>query len=159
MKKGMIRLLLLLLAVAAALVLICFGRELAASEPETTLPTETTFPPESGISVEELVGPWHLAEESDAIYDAFPGAMEFGSAMEIRSDGAIAWGIGADGAVGTYTMEGNVLHCKMMNVTDDSIMSMEFTVQKQDGQLFLITVYRDLELCWRWGEGETGKGE
>lgn len=114
---------------------------------------------EEPVSPEELVGPWHLAEETDMIYNAFPGAMEYGSAMEIRSDGAIAWGIGADGAVGIYTMEDNVLHCEMMNVVDDSIMTMEFTARKQDGQLFLTTVYRDIELRWRWGEGETGRGE
>ena len=37
-------------------------------------------------------------------------------------------------------------------------MTMDFTAKRQDGQLFLTTVYRDMELCWRWGEGEAGDG-
>ena len=106
----------------------------------------------------ELVGPWHLAEETNAIFDVFPGAMEFGSTMEIRSNGAIAWYIGADGGAGTYSVDGSVLHCELTNAMDNSPMTMDFTAKRQDGQLFLTTVYRDMELCWRWGEGEAGKG-
>ena len=133
------------------------------SEPQTTeastteaLATEASTEPV--LTVEELVGPWHLAEETNAIFDVFPGAMEFGSTMEIRSNAAIAWYIGADGGAGTYSVDGSVLHCELTNAMDNSPMTMDFTAKRQDGQLFLTTVYRDMELCWRWGEGEAGKG-
>lgn len=160
-----ITLILLVLAVMAGLLAAGYflkrnRRKEEAQFPEastTEVPT-TTVLTEPALTVEELVGPWHLAEETDAIFDAFPGAMEFGSTMEIRSNGAIAWYIGADGGVGTYTMEGNVLHCELTNALDNSPMTMEFTAETQGSQLLLTTVYRDLELRWRWGEGETGRG-
>lgn len=127
-----------------------------------TVPVVTEAPAgtaSAAMDPAELAGPWHLAEENEAIFDAFPGSMEFGSTMEIRSDGRIAWYIGADGGMGTYTMDGNVLHCELTNALDNSPMTMDFTAEKKNGQLFLTTVYRDMELCWLWGEGETGRGD
>ena len=135
----------------------------AAQEPTepaaTEVPVSGEAPAQELLTVDELVGPWHLAEETEAIFDAFPGSMEFGSTMEIRSNGAIAWYIGADGGTGTYTIDGNVLHCELTNSMDGSAMTMDFTAEKENGQRFLTTVYRELELRWRWGEGETGRGE
>lgn len=128
-------------------------------EPAVTEAPVVTAPAVTAMDPGELVGPWHLAEETEAIYDAFPGAMEFGSTMEIRSDGRVAWYIGADGGAGTYTIDGNVLHCELTNSLDNSAMTMDFAAEKENGQLFLTTVYRELELRWRWGEGETGRGE
>lgn len=110
-------------------------------------------------NLDELVGPWHLSEETDEIFNAFPGAMEFGSVMEIRSDGRIAWYVGAEGVVGTYTLDGNTLHCSLTNTLDNRPMLMDFTFQKQDGESLLTTVYQDIKLRWKWGEGETLKGE
>ena len=55
------------------------------------------------VTADDLVGSWHLAgDEKDnaTAMEAIPGAMEFGSSMEITSDGHISWHIGADG--GTY---------------------------------------------------------
>lgn len=115
--------------------------------------TETTAAvTEFVLNIDKLVGPWHLAKETDAIFDAFPGAMEFGSMMEIRSDGRIAWFLGAEGGVGTYTMDGNVLHCELMNALDGNPMTMDFTAETRDGQTYLTTTYHDTALCWRWGE-------
>ena len=135
----------------------------AAQEPtepaEAEVPVSGEAPAQELLTVDELVGPWHLAEETEAIFDAFPGSMEFGSTMEIRSNGAIAWYIGADGGTGTYTIDGKVLHCELTNSMDGSAMIMDFTAEKENGQRFLTTVYRELELRWRWGEGETGRGE
>lgn len=134
----------------------------ATAAPAEPAPTEASVPATPTAAVvdpEELVGPWHLAEENGEIFDAFPGSMEFGSTMEIRSNGAIAWYIGADGGVGTYTMDGNVLHCELTNALDGSAMTMDFAAEKENGQLFLTTVYRELELRWRWGEGENGRGD
>lgn len=146
---------LLVLAVMAAGYFLGAYRE-ETKTPETAVTEAAT---ESALTADELTGPWHLAEETDAIYDAFPGSMEFGSTMEIRSSGAIAWYIGADGGVGTYNIEGTVLHCELTNAMDGSPMTIDFTAKRQDGQLLLTTVYRDMELCWRWGEGETGRGD
>lgn len=114
------------------------------------------------VTAEELAGPWHLAEgENDdaAIWDAFPGAMEFGSGMEIKSDGRISWYIGADGGTGTYTARGNLLHAELTTALDGSAMAMDLTAEKKDGKLRLIMEYQELDLCWVQGEGETGKGE
>lgn len=118
------------------------------------------LPATFAITAEDLVGPWHLAEnENDAaIYDAFPGAMEFGSMMELGSDGKISLYIGADGGSGTYTISGNVLHGKLTNSFDGSAMTMDLAAEWKDGQLLLTMTYRDLLLCWSQGVEDTGKG-
>lgn len=162
--KRIARILLVLAVMASLLAAGYFLRayrmksEPQTTEASTTEALATEAPTEPVLTVEELVGPWHLAEETNAIFDVFPGAMEFGSTMEIRSNGTIAWYIGADGGAGTYSVDGSVLHCELTNAMDNSPMTMDFTAKRQDGQLFLTTVYRDMELCWRWGEGEDGKG-
>lgn len=118
-----------------------------------------TDPPE--LTVDALVGPWHLTENHNdlaAIHEAIPGAMEFGSVMEIRSNGNLSWYIGAEGGIGTYTLQGDTLHAELTNTMDNAPLSLDFTARKDGDQLLLTTVYRDLPLCWSWGEGETGKG-
>ena len=52
------------------------------------------------VTADDLVGPWHLVEDEKdnaTAMEAIPGAMEFGSGMEITSDGHISWYIRADG--------------------------------------------------------------
>ena len=113
------------------------------------------------MTAEDLVGPWHLAEDAKdnpTAIEAIPGAMEFGSSMEITSDGHISWYIGADGGTGTYSLSKNVLSADMTNDFDVNSMKMEFTAEKTDGVLLLYTEYKGLLLCWSQGEGETGKG-
>lgn len=114
------------------------------------------------VTVEELVGPWHLAEgENDdtVVNETFPGAMEFGNSMEITSAGNISWYIGADGGSGSYLLDGNILTADMISDIDGTAITMEFTVKEKDGQLLLTTEYKNMTLCWSWGETETGKGE
>ena len=84
--------------------------------------------------------------------------MEFGSSMEITSDGHISWYIGAEGGTGTYSLSGDILSADMTNDFDQSSMKMEFTAEKTDDGTFLYTEYKGLLLCWSQGEGETGKG-
>ena len=110
------------------------------------------------IEVDKIVGPWHLSEDSDlgALSETFPGAAEFGSVMEIRSDGNISWFIGADGAVGTYTVNGNTLSAKVTAELDGAECNVTFT-QKDDDRLEM--VFRDTVLVWVHGEGESLKGE
>ena len=63
------------------------------------------------VTAEDLVGPWHLVEDEKdnaTAMEAIPGALEFGSSMEITSDGHISWYIGADGGTDTWTDEDGV---------------------------------------------------
>ena len=113
------------------------------------------------LTADDLVGPWHLAEDekdNSTAIEALPGAMEFGNSMEITSDGHISWYIGADGGTGTYSLSGDILSADMTNDFDQSSMKMEFTAEKTDDGTFLYTEYKGLLLCWSQGEGETGKG-
>jgi hypothetical protein len=106
------------------------------------------------VTADDLVGPWHLAgDEKDNAT-----AMEFGSSMEITSDGHISWYIGAEGGTGTYSLSGNILYADMTNDFEGSSMKMEFTAEKTDGVLFMHTEYKGLLLCWSQGEGESGRG-
>lgn len=114
------------------------------------------------VTVDKLIGPWHLAEgENDdtVVNETFPGAMEFGNSMEITSAGNISWYIGADGGSGSYLLNGNILTADIISDIDGTAITMEFTVKEKDGQLLLITEYKNMTLCWSWGETETGKGE
>lgn len=124
-------------------------------------PTEAATEPPLSLTPEDLAGPWHLAagdNDEAAIFEAFPGAMEFGSSMEIRSDGRMSWYIGAEGGAGTCTLSGSVLRAELVSALDGSAMTMDFTAEQRDGRLFLTTRYKDLPLCWSWGEDETGAG-
>ena len=61
---------------------------------------EAVEPESVTLTADDLVGPWHLAEDekdNSTAIEALPGAMEFGNSMEITSDGHISWYIGADG--------------------------------------------------------------
>lgn len=129
-----------------------------AAEPEGTQAPETAV---LTVTAEDLVGPWHLAEDAKdnpTAIEAIPGAMEFGSSMEITGDGHISWYIGADGGTGTYLLSKNVLSADMTNDFDGTSMKMEFTAEETGGVTFLYTEYKGLLLCWSQGEGETGKG-
>lgn len=129
--------------------------------PEAVEPEETQKPEPATLTAEDLVGPWHLAEDAKdnpTAIEAIPGAMEFGSSMEITGDGHISWYIGADGGTGTYSLSKNVLSADMTNDFDGTSMKMEFTAEETGGVTFLYTEYKGLLLCWSQGEGETGKG-
>ena len=127
---------------------------------ESTAPAEPAA--QNAVSAEDLAGPWHLAEgENDdaAVHAQFPGAMEFGSGMDIGSDGTISWYIGADGASGTYSCSGAVLHAELTSDLDHTAITIDLTAEEKDGQLRLTMEYQGLVLCWSPGAGETGKGE
>lgn len=129
--------------------------------PEAVEPEETQKPEPATLTAEDLVGPWHLAEDAKdnpTAIEAIPGAMEFGISMEITGDGHISWYIGADGGTGTYSLSKNVLSADMTNDFDGTSMKMEFTAEETGGVTFLYTEYKGLLLCWSQGEGETGKG-
>ena len=129
--------------------------------PEAVEPEETQEPESVTLTADDLVGPWHLAEDekdNSTAIEALPGAMEFGNSMEITSDGHISWYIGADGGTGTYSLSGDILSADMTNDFDQSSMKMEFTAEKTDDGTFLYTEYKGLLLSWSQGEGETGKG-
>ena len=114
------------------------------------------------VTADDLVGPWHLVEDEKdnaTAMEAIPGAMEFGSSMEITSDGHISWYIGADGGTGTYSLSGDILSADMTNDFDQSCMKMEFTAEKTDGVLFLYTEYKGLLLCWSQGKGGEDESE
>ena len=131
-----------------------------AVEPEGTQEPEPE-PEAVTLTSDDLVGPWHLADDEKdnaTAIEAIPGAIEFGSSMEITSDGHISWYIGADGGTGTYSLSGDILSADMTNDFDQSSMKMEFTAEKTDDGTFLYTEYKGLLLCWSQGEGETGKG-
>ena len=123
--------------------------------------TKNAEPATVNLTANDLVGPWHLAEDEKdnaTAIEGFPSAREFGSSMEITSDGHISWYIGADGGTGTYSLSGDILSADMTNDFDQSSMKMEFTAEKTEGGTFLYTEYKGLLLCWSQGEGETGKG-
>ena len=112
----------------------------------------------SDLSVDSLVGPWHLADDTDLepLSEVFPGAAEFGSRMEIRSDGNISWYIGADGAMGTYIMEGNALTADVTGELDG--VAYRITLHQPESEKLVMT-FKEIELVWTYGEGDSLRGE
>lgn len=114
------------------------------------------------LEVDNLVGPWHLDESSidtDKLYDTIPGSMEFGSSMEIKSNGQISWYIGADGATGTYIIEENVLHAAFSSILDETSYETDLIIHTEAEEPTLTMEYKDFTFTWIHGEGETLRGE
>jgi len=110
------------------------------------------------LSVDSLVGPWHLADDTDleTLSEFFPGAAEFGSGMEIRSDGRISWYIGADGAIGTYIIEGSTLTADVTGELDGE--AYRITLRQPEPEKLVMT-FKEIELVWTYGEGDLLRGE
>lgn len=118
-------------------------------------PTPAEEPP---LSVEQLVGPWHLAEGTnlEALSAVFPGASEFGSGMEIRSDGRISWYVGADGAIGSYVLDGATLLADVTGELDGAWMQVTLRATAPET---LWMRFRDVALRWVYGDGGSLRGE
>lgn len=110
------------------------------------------------LSVDSLVGPWCLADDTDleTLSEVFPGAAEFGSGMEIRSDGNISWYIGADGAIGTYIIEGNILTADVTGEMDG--VAYRITLRQPEPEKLTMT-FKGAELVWTYGDGGSLRGE
>ena len=110
------------------------------------------------LSADSIVGPWHLAEDTDleTLSEVFPGAAEFGSGMEIRSDGRISWYIGADGAMGTYIIEGSALTADVTGELDGA--EYRITLRQPEPEKLSMT-FKDTELVWTYGEDDSLRGE
>ncbi len=110
------------------------------------------------LSVDSLVGPWHLADDTDleTLSEFFPGAAEFGSGMEIRSDGRISWYIGADGAIGTYIIEGSTLTADVTGELDGE--AYRITLRQPEPEKLVMT-FKKIELVWTYGDGGSLRGE
>ena len=138
------------------------GEEAAAltlSTSEQDVEIISTVPAaQTELSVDSLVGPWHLAENSDleTLSEVFPGAAEFGSGMEIRSDGRISWYIGADGAIGTYIIEDNALTADVTGEMDGE--AYRITLRQPEAETLTMT-FKDVELVWIYGDGGSLRGE
>jgi len=110
------------------------------------------------LSADSLTGPWHLAEDTDleTLSEVFPGAAEFGSGMEIRSDGNISWYIGADGAMGTYVIDGNALTADVTGALDGA--EYRITLRQPEPEKLAMT-FKEIEPVWTYGEGDSLRGE
>ncbi|MBO6094412.1 MAG: hypothetical protein J6P40_12495 [Oscillospiraceae bacterium] len=110
------------------------------------------------LSADSTVGPWHLADDTDleTLSEAFPGAAEFGSGMEIRSDGRISWYIGADGAMGTYIIEGGTLTADVTGELDGE--AYRITLHQPEPEKLVMT-FKGIDFVWTYGKGDSLRGE
>ena len=132
-------------------------RERGDSDPAVE-DAEISNPARTELPVDSLVGPWHLADDTDleTLSEVFPGAAEFGSGMEIRSGGRISWYIGADGAMGTYAIEGNTLTADVTGELGSA--SYRITLRQPEPKKLIMT-FKDTELVWTYGEDDSLRGE
>lgn len=122
---------------------------------------EKSSEPMSEVSGDQIVGPWHLDESAtdlEALNEAFPGAMEFGNGMEIKSDGKTSWYIGADGGTGTYELSGDRISATFTGDLDGVSYDSVIKIEKTRDYYNLVMSYNDFTFTWNYGEGETGKG-
>ena len=108
----------------------------------------------------ELVGPWHLDGEKNALsafedsLDLFPGYGEWGASMEIRSNGQMSWYIGAEGWHGTYTLEDGAIHAQLTSDLEESTQLWEFRITEVEGKAELEMDYQDMTIYWVYGDQE-----
>lgn len=122
------------------------------NETETT--AETAEPDETDevkYEFEQIVGPWHLADDTDLekLSEVFPGANDKGSGMEIRSDGRISWYIGETGAAGTCILDGGTLWAYMTDSDTEEGFTARITILEQEK---MTMTYKDTDLTWVFGD-------
>lgn len=106
----------------------------------------------------ELAGPWHLDEGKNDLaafadsIDLFPGYVEWGAGMEIRSDGQMSWYIGAESWHGTYIVENGVVHAHLTSDLEQSEKNWDFRVTTENGTAELEMEYGDITICWAYGD-------
>lgn len=142
---------------------VVFTKKLRDSDAENEVETKDSDVEEDITSISNvlIVGPWHLdnsTTDNDALNEEFPGAMEFGNGMEIKSDGRISWYVGADGGTGTYSLEGNSVNATFTSDMDGKSYDSKIEIQQSGEEYVLLMNYKDFTFTWKYGEGETGKG-
>lgn len=103
----------------------------------------------------DLTGPWHLDEKEydpDYLAETFPGYGEWGSSMEIRSNGQISWYIGAEGWNGTYELDSNGLRANMIADLDRTEKTWFFKLVEGSGNASLKMDYNGTALVWKYGD-------
>lgn len=142
--------------------LVLNGEEAAALTLSTTEQNVEIISPspaaQTELSVDSLVGPWRLADDTDleTLSEVFPSAAEFGSGMEIRSDGRISWAIGADGAMGSYVIDGSTLTADVTGELDGA--AYRITLRQPEPEKLVMT-FKEIELVWTYGDGASLRGE
>lgn len=142
---------------AAVLLVVLTGLVLSSAEKNTAVSAPGKAE-SSDLPANSFVGPWRLADDMDleALSETFPGAAEFGSGMEIFSDGRISWYIGADGASGTCVIDGDALTADVTGELDGAVYRIEL---RQPEPKKLTMIFKDTGLVWVYGEGDSLRGE
>lgn len=103
----------------------------------------------------ESFGPWQLdpnLNELSSFNDLFPGYAEWGSQMEIKSDGSVFWCIGAESWQGSYVADNDVLHADLISDLDQSVLQQEYVVTYSDEKVNLEMNYKDQKIYWVYGD-------
>lgn len=103
----------------------------------------------------DLTGPWYLdvkGNDPDYLAESFPGYGEWGSSMEIRSNGQISWYIGAEGWNGTYKLDSNGLRANMISDLDKTEKTWLFQLVEESGSASLKMDYNGTDLVWKYGD-------
>ena len=65
--------------------------------------------------------------------------------------GQMSWYIGAVGSSGTYAIEGDILHAKLIDTVEQKEMTMDFHITGTDE---LTMTYADMQFIWAYGDRE-----
>lgn len=107
------------------------------------------------IKTDALTGPWHLDENMNdlkAFEMLFPGYAEWGSGMEIRSNGMMSWYIGAEGGNGSYQFDGKSLALEYVSTLSDTKASVSMSAKIINDILTLEMPYGDINIIWIYGD-------
>lgn len=63
----------------------------------------------------------------------------------------MSWYIGAVGSSGTYAIEGDILHAKLIDTVEQKEMTMDFHITGTDE---LTMTYADMQFIWAYGDRE-----
>lgn len=113
--------------------------------------------PTDSMECYDLTGLWHLDEKACAgaeLSEMFSGFAEWGSSMEVRSDGRISWYIGAESWTGTYTYNNDGIIAAMKSDLNEAEKDWQLYFAPNDDDQVLIMDYGDAKLVWEYGEQE-----
>lgn len=156
--KKTIKLLILVVALAACVLVTAGCGDTASQAPEAVEPTATVVPTSDALADYSVVGPWGLSSVKNdiaALYDVFGTILrDSGASLEIKSDGECQYYVGAYGGVGTYTRNGALITAQLSSYAENAPETLELTLTEENSQIYLVGIIADTTLWWTQNEDE-----
>ena len=145
---------LLVLSMLAGLAACKKKTEEPAPEAEAAPAAETAPEPAEAPAApfpDDIVGSWILVDSNDTelTEELFPGAKELGGTLEICTDGAVVWTVGATNGTGRIiSAEGDDVSAELSRGPDGEMAPMAGLLERSNEALALYLNFGGVDLIW-----------